>query len=151
MTRELRNLGFEGRKILDGKMRRKTTRSTSFKGQGPYKHSHRMFSMHLTFSAGCQAEFALPAIRFQKLESESQATPQGWDRSQKASFWLQASSFITYLLILYSLSMVQKPPLIINRNEEATRGNQSQGTAASQITPGSIKADTEARAGKIGC
>ena len=133
-------------------MRRKTTSPPPSKAKAHIKDSHRMFPMHLTFSAGRQAEFALPAIRFQKLSLR--AKPHHKDGIDPRSSKFLAPSQLFYYLFAYFIqpsAWQEKLPLIINRNEEATRGKSESGNCRfTDYTRALIKADTEARLGRQG-
>lgn len=139
-------VGREGKKM--GRKDRKRDRwPISFKVPDPINTltACSLWSLHFLWNA----RFTLSAIQF-KRPSQSQASfplsnhTTGWEQYQQQ----QVSGSMPAALLLINLfyiafSTARKLPLIINRNAEATRGNQSQSTAAALITPGSYQSGPE--------
>lgn len=120
----------KGLKEANTRMGRSEERSISFKGQGPCKHSRRMFSMQLTFLAACQAFLTLAALGFQRLRVRAKLPVSNYTTRmgtipEAASPWLQASCFITYELILYSLQRGKKSFLQLSTGLKKPQGEMS--------------------------
>ena len=140
------------KKILDGKMRRKTTGPPPSKAKAHINTLTECSLWSYIFSR-VPSRVCSPSYPIPKAESESQTTPQGWDRSQKQQVPGSQPALLLLISLFYiAFSMESKASFNYQQEWRSHKGKtRVRELPLHRLHPGSYQSWHRGQAGKIGC